>query len=124
MTAEPSSPYRNVESLCEAIERGERLEYVLFWGHTPAKPGALGKECLSQWYPAPFEADGERFPTAEHYMMYRKARLFGDQQIAERALQVASPGEVKALGRAVRGFDDAVWEEQRFAIVVEGSLAK
>ena len=55
-------------------------KYLYFWGHTPKQAGTVGPECLSQWYPAPFEVDGVRFATAEHYMMWGKARLFGDEE--------------------------------------------
>jgi ribA/ribD-fused uncharacterized protein len=65
-----------------------------------------------------------RFRTAEHFMMYRKAKLFGDEKAAADILGAPNPGAVKALGRAVRGFDQGVWEAHRRSIVVEGNLAK
>ena len=34
--------------------------------------GGVGAGCLSQWWPAAFTVDGRRFPTAEHWMMWRK----------------------------------------------------
>lgn len=115
---------RHLEALRRRFQRGERLKYLFFWGHTPARQGELGRECLSQWYPAPFERDGERFATAEHYMMWRKARLFGDAQSARRVLASRSPAEAKRIGRGVERFDDVMWIRERFAIVVEGSRAK
>jgi predicted NAD-dependent protein-ADP-ribosyltransferase YbiA (DUF1768 family) len=39
------------------------------------------------------------FPTSEHYMMYRKALLFGDKAVAEKILVAETPGEAKTLGR-------------------------
>jgi hypothetical protein len=39
-------------------------------------------------------------------------------------LAAEHPAEAKKLGRLVRGFDDAVWEAERYAIVVRGNLAK
>jgi hypothetical protein len=105
------------------LGEGHALEYVLFWGHT-SKADRLGKECLSQWFPARFVADGVELATAEHYMMYRKALLFGDRASAEEILSAGDPGKVKALGRAVRGFDKARWEAERSAIVVAGNVAK
>ena len=115
--------HHDLESLRAAARSGARLKYLLFWGHTAA--GAeLGKECLSQWYPAELVVDGHRFPTAEHYMMFRKAKLFGDDAAAERILEAPNASAVKAIGRAVRGFKDSVWEQHRFSIVVEGNYAK
>lgn len=59
---------------------------------------------FSQWYPAPFELDGERYATAEHYMMAEKARLFGADDIRCQILQAGSPAQAKALGRKIIGF--------------------
>ena len=79
-------------------------KYLFFWGHTAKKPGVVGAECLSQWYPAPFEADGVRFETAEHYMMWGKALLFGDEQTAAKILAAGHPQQAKALCRTIAGF--------------------
>src|ERR671914_131459 len=117
------SEHHDVESLREIVRRGGRPEYLFFWGHT-ARGTVISKECLSQWYPARFEVDGCVFPTAEHYMMYHKARLFGDEDTAERLLDTPTPRDAKALGRRVKQFDEAMWNEHRFAIVVNGNLAK
>jgi ribA/ribD-fused uncharacterized protein len=116
--------YRDLDALCVAARSGARLEYLLFWGHSAADAATPGKECLSQWYPARFSIDGLKFATAEHYMMFRKAKLFNDELAAERILQAPNPTAVKALGRGVRGFQDATWQQHRLAIVVEGNHAK
>lgn len=114
----------DLESLRHAVRSGARVKYVFFWGHSPTSRGDIGKECMSQWYPARFEIDGTSFATAEHYMMYRKALLFGDDVAAEQILRAPNPAAVKALGRSVRGFVDSVWAEHRSAIVVDGNHAK
>jgi ribA/ribD-fused uncharacterized protein len=114
----------DLEDLQQRVLGGWQPKYVFFWGHTPARDGELGKECFSQWYPAPFELEGARFPSAEHYMMWSKARLFGDEEVARQALGAKSAAEVKKLGRAVRGFDEASWLKHRFEIVVRASVGK
>ncbi|HEY6722612.1 MAG TPA: NADAR family protein [Polyangiaceae bacterium] len=111
------------ERLIEAIDAGLRPSYLFFWGHT-AKPGSEGKECLSQWYPAPFTEDGVLYPTAEHYMMAGKARLFGDAAALSAILDAATPAEAKKLGRQVRGFIEATWKQHCSRIVVSASLLK
>jgi ribA/ribD-fused uncharacterized protein len=68
--------------------------------------------------------DGLAFETAEHYMMWRKAMLFGDEDAAIRILAAPHPSRAKALGREARGFDDASWAARRLEIVVAGSTAK
>lgn len=114
----------DLESLQRAVQRGMRPRFLFFWGHTGKGAGAVGKECLSQWYGAPFRLDGRDFPTAEHYMMYQKAVLFGDQDSAEQILASPSPAAAKALGRGVRGFIEAAWDERRLQIVATGNEAK
>jgi ribA/ribD-fused uncharacterized protein len=71
-----------------------------------------------------FAIDGTVFATAEHYMMWRKARLFDDDETAERILVAGHPQRAKALGRQVRRFDEQTWQEHRYGIVVAGSVAK
>jgi ribA/ribD-fused uncharacterized protein len=110
-------------SVPELIAQEKLPDFLFFWGHT-VKGGRLGSECLSQWYPASFVVNGICYPTAEHYMMWSKARLFDDDEIAERITLTREPARAKALGRAVRGFDQGTWKQERFRIVVDGSTAK
>jgi ribA/ribD-fused uncharacterized protein len=103
---------------------GDRVKYLHFWGHQPQADGAVGASCLSQWWPSPFDVDGVRYDTAEHYMMWRKAMLFGDEPIAARVLVAGHPQQAKSLGQQVHHFDEATWLAHRFDIVVAGNLAK
>ncbi|WP_430502919.1 NADAR family protein [Micromonospora trifolii] len=115
---------RSVADLAAAQAQGHRVKFLFFWGHQPERDGGVGPGCLSQWWPAPFTVDGMRFATAEHYMMWRKATLFGDRAMAEQILAAPHPHAAKALGGRVAGFDQQTWSEHRFAIVVAGNLAK
>jgi ribA/ribD-fused uncharacterized protein len=112
-----------VEDLRSRFNAGEKLKYVFFWGHQPGKNG-VSASCFSQWYSAPFVVDNQRYPTAEHYMMAEKAALFGDHATRTQVLEAPNPGAAKALGRQVRGFDEAVWLENRFSIVARANEAK
>src|SRR5262249_46041195 len=78
-------------------------KFLFFWGHQPQRDGSLGPGCLSQWWPAAFTLDGREYATAEHWMMWSKAMLFGDAQTASQILAVSHPNEAKTLGRKVRG---------------------
>ncbi|HEU5074736.1 MAG TPA: NADAR family protein [Polyangiaceae bacterium] len=118
-----SEPPYTRERLVEAIAHGLEPTYLFFWGHT-AKAGSEGRECLSQWYPAPFSEDGVCYPTAEHYMMAGKARLFGDEAMLAAILKAVSPAEAKQLGRRVQGFVDAQWKQHCSRIVVSASVLK
>lgn len=117
------NPPRNVEELV-ALTRTAKVKYVLFWGHRPQRDGSIGTGCLSQWWPAPFTVDGVRFRTAEHYMMWRKAVMFGDSDIASQIVAASHPRQAKMLGRRVRGFDEQSWVDRRFDVVVDASIAK
>ena len=78
----------------------------------------------SQWYPSSFTIDGNQFVTCEQYMMYEKAILFGDKEIADKILLTELPNEQKALGKLVKGFDRTLWDQHCFSIVYQGNLAK
>ncbi|MDW3192086.1 MAG: NADAR family protein [Cytophagales bacterium] len=114
---------RTRQDLAEYVNYGNQVAYLFFWGHQKPTKGVT-KTCFSQWYEAPFEIAGDHFMTAEHYMMYSKALLFGDQSAAKKLLKATNPGEAKKIGREVQGFDQQVWEANRFEIVVTGNVAK
>ena len=119
-------PYeaRNIKALIACCGSGQQPRYVFFWGHNPPKDNSINQSCLSQWYVAPFTSGQTHYPTAEHYMMAEKARLFDDSAILEKILKSKSPGEVKVLGRQVENFDYDVWEKQRWEIVVRANYLK
>lgn len=119
-----SGPPSSTAELLRHIESGAPVKYLHFWGHRPQRDGTVGASCLSQWWPAPFLLDGVEFPSAEHYMMWRKARLFDDHATAERIRTASHPNEAKTLGRLITPFDEPTWVRERFDIVVAGSVAK
>lgn len=125
MSQPPIPPLTEVAALVAAIQQGLQPQYLFFWGHTPRADGQVGAGCLSQWWAAaPFEVGGVVYPTAEHFMMAEKARLFGDAVAREEILATTDPAAAKKLGRSVRGFEPTRWEQHRFDIVVRGNVAK
>jgi hypothetical protein len=115
---------RSTAQLLELIAGGGQPKYLFFCGHQPQPDGGAGKGCFSQWWPAGFTVDGVRYPSAEHFMMTAKAQLFGDEEMAGRIPLAPHPREAKALGRAVRGFDEQRWAQRRLDLVVAGNVAK
>ncbi|KPA88254.1 MULTISPECIES: NADAR family protein [Pseudomonas] len=113
----------HLDALRARFNAGETLKYVFFWGHQRSKD-TLTASCFSQWYNAEFTVDGQRYLTAEHFMMAEKAALFDDQDIRTQVLHAPTPGAAKALGRKVRGFDDQKWLQHRYGIVVKANQAK
>ena len=87
--------------------------YVFFWSGP-----------FSQWQRAEFEMDGVRFNTAEQAMMFFKARLFSDDRIADLILSTRDARKQKALGRKVKGFDSALWDQHKHDIVLRANRAK
>ncbi|MBQ4810899.1 NADAR family protein [Pseudoalteromonas luteoviolacea] len=113
----------NNAALQAFIEQGNSPKFVYFWGHQKSKNG-ISKSCFSQWFDAPFTDKNKRFATAEHYMMYAKATLFNDHDIAAKVLTCRHPNEAKKLGRQVKNFDEQLWNAERFNIVVKANLLK
>lgn len=85
------------------------------------------EEC-SQWYLSKFveETDEKKvtFVSAEQYMMYHKAMLFSDQDVAAKILQTTDQKQIKALGRKVKGFNEDAWIKNRERIVYNGNFLK
>lgn len=114
---------RTREELVDYVNRGKKVKFLFFWGQTN-KSQIITKACFSQWYSSPFTEDGNRFATAEHYMMYGKAKLFGDAVAMENVLAARNPGAAKAEGRKVNNFNQEIWNKHKFDLVVNANLAK
>ena len=114
----------DLEALRQECQQGRRYKFLFFWGHQPQADGSIGEGCLSQWWPCRFTVEGVEYTCAEQYMMAEKARLFGDRENLEAILRAAHPKEMKALGRAVRNFDQETWESRCYQIVLRGNLEK
>lgn len=79
---------------------------------------------LSNWFLSDFSWKGRMFSSMEQYMMYQKAQLFQDGEAARQILETSNVGRIKALGRSVKNYDDAVWNGVRQIIVYKGLLEK
>ena len=91
-------------------------KYTFFWKN---------RSPFSQWHPRGFEDEnGVHFKTAEHYMMYEKAKLFGDDEVAQKVLDAKHPSDAKKLGREAKGFDSKLWDEHKLYIVTKGNVLK
>jgi ribA/ribD-fused uncharacterized protein len=79
---------------------------------------------FSQWHRAEFVVDGITYNCAEQYMMWGKAVLFGDEEMAAEILKATNPRKQKQLGRKVRNFNSEVWNQHARDIVFKGNWAK
>lgn len=103
---------------------GNVRKLFLFWGHQPDVNGRLTKSCLSQFWKKDFESAGNTYFCMEQYMMAAKAELFGDIEIKEDILKRNNPKQIKALGRKVSHFDQNVWDQFKYSIVLNGNWCK
>lgn len=95
------------------------MKIVGFW--RPFEPNGF----LGQWFSSTFQDEtGTTFSNAEQYMMYQKAKLFGDDKIAEQIMTTTEPRTMKDLGQRVRNFDQKIWDQQKYQIVVNGTFFK
>lgn len=84
---------------------------------------------FSNWYPAQFTVkigeDNLEFANSEQYFMYIKAKIFNDDEIAQQILEKGQdPKTAKDLGRLVKNYDDKVWDEIRYKVMVDACYHK
>ena len=95
----------------------ENDEFVLFWNGP-----------YSNWYPSRFymttEYGKRLFNCGEQAMMFHKAMLFKDTDIAMQIMKSDSPKEQKALGRKVKNFNAQKWDNACLEIVTRIQIAK
>ncbi len=87
--------------------------YHFFWGGP-----------FSNWHPANITYKGHQFANSEQAFMWEKAISFNDMEVANQILTTTDPRKVKKLGRKVKNFDNAVWDDIRFNIMYDVCLAK
>lgn len=94
------------------------MNVVAFW--------KVGNEygLFSNWYLRYMEIHAKKYNSVEQYMMYQKALIFGDDEIAHEIMQTHSMSKIKALGRRVRNYDDKKWNEVRYDVVLTAVRAK
>jgi ribA/ribD-fused uncharacterized protein len=114
----------DINWLIDKYEKGDNLKYVFFWGHVNRYNEDVGKFCFSQWFECPFVVDNISYKTTEHWMMAKKALLFGDSNTFDKIIKSNSPREAKELGRQVSGYDDHTWNTEKFDIVKFGNIHK
>lgn len=80
---------------------------------------------FSNWYmPATFWYDGLKFPSSEHFMMWKKAIHFGDLETAYKILTCKGPDEAKDLGRTVKNFVLDEWDKVCYSVVKQAIRLK
>lgn len=100
------------------------INYVFFWAARPKVKGIIDEGCCCQWWFSTTRIDNVNHITAEHAMMYAKAKMFNDEQALSAILESKHPRDVKQIGRQVRPFDPVKWDNESYAIVRNINLEK
>jgi len=90
-------------------------DYVFFWSGP-----------FSQWHPSMFYDldEGLQYNTAEQYMMYNKAKFFGDKNAMKKVMELDDPSDQKQVGKEVTPFDPEKWSAVCQDIVKQGNRLK
>lgn len=88
-------------------------KYEFFW-HGP----------FSQWYMSSFTLFENKFNCAEQWMMFNKALVFGDNELAEDIYRSDDPKKQKDMGRKVKNFVPHIWHDMSHPLVYAGNIAK
>ena len=77
------------------------------------------RDFLKQSLPSQIE-----FSCAEQFMMYHKAIVFLDREIANKICKTSNAREMKNLGRQIKNYDDDVWKYHRSNVVYAANALK
>lgn len=120
---ENGKPLYNIDWLRKRYKSGEKTEFVFFWGYRPSKNG-ITKSCFSQWWKSEFHEEHYKYCCMEQYMMSKKALLFDDKEVFEQIMVSDEPNKIKSLGRKIRNFDEKIWNDVKYSIVLNGNYLK
>ena len=79
---------------------------------------------FSNWYLCEIEFHGRKFCSSEQLFMYKKAKLFHDDEIAEKIVSASNQFEIKRLGRMVKNFKQDVWDKCCYDIMLSSNRLK
>ena len=89
--------------------RIKNIQYTYFFGaHNP----------FSNWHYSEYKYDNVIFCCVEQGVMWSKAKLFSDEEIANEILTCAfnEQGQMKRLGRNVKNFNQYIWDSSKIKI--------
>ena len=82
---------------------------------------------MSNFYPSKFvDETGIEFNCTEQYLMYHKCKTFepNNAQMLQQILNEKSPAKIKALGRKVKNYNEQIWNQMRYIVMVNGLRLK
>jgi len=103
------------------LSKNEQLEYIFFW---KTSKDTLDEGCFSQWQETYFTVQNIKYSCAEQFMMAYKADLFDDLKTFEKIINENNPKIIKELGREVKNFNENIWNEKKYNVVVYANWYK
>ena len=82
---------------------------------------------LSPWsnfHRSLFVLNRQEYHSAEQWIQFQKAMLFGDSNIANQILRSSTPCECKQLSHYIHGVDQTKWKNEGFDLCLDGIRAK
>ena len=74
----------------------------------------------SNFHCSPFEINSQQFHSAEQWIQYQKALMFGDSYMANRILLADTPMECKQLSYKINGVDREKWQSDGYEVCFGG----
>lgn len=100
----------------------ETEDSIYFYSHTKGK-----FPYMSNFYPSGFvDMDGIIYNCSEQYLMYHKCKTFdpNNNKMLEQILNEKSPAKIKAFGRKVQNYNDQIWNQIRYNVMINGLRLK
>lgn len=82
---------------------------------------------MSNFYKTNFtDKDGIKYNCSEQYFMYHKCKIFDSKNniLLETIITEKSAIKIKKYGRQVQNFNDKIWKEKRYNIMLEALRLK
>jgi ribA/ribD-fused uncharacterized protein len=117
--------------MSEVILNFGHLKPYYFWKEKPFTQWTVTSEQFRFIEKVPMYGEKDPYKNVEHvftsteqWMMWKKARLFGDYGTADKILNTNNARVIKNLGREVKGFTQERWDKAKLSIVIEGNIRK
>lgn len=100
----------------------ETIDSIYFYSHTKSNYAYM-----SNFFPSVFvDTNGITYNCTEQYLMYHKCKLFEptNNQLQQQILNEKSPAKIKALGRQIKNYNEQIWNQIRYQVMVNGLKLK
>lgn len=95
-------------------------QYIFFW----SEKNTYG--FMSNFYPCTFKENSYTYNCSEQYFMKKKQELFDptNEQLANAIMNTSDPKEIKKYGRAVKNYNETIWNTHRFNAMLNANKLK